>query len=542
MLEASVFMAIPIGTTSRQLGALVRWMYLAMTVTGLLSWWWPSYLAWSALMGGLTVAMLLWLCWQTVTINRTIPGHPIYWVLLLPGAVLTYHLARTGLVARSDYAGSLAGSLNLSMLLHLGLLAIAVVLSQSLLPRAISHTGVASICGAAMMGGGILAGLWEDAGPVEIPMSLVGFGGVAVWLSPLWRPTIPSSPVGPGPPPERLELRISCLIVAVAAGGLLAWNCPGAAMLAAVGAGLVLVFAAAISARRSRRMLVSGAVLVVGGGLAAAVWAPGLGELLPRGGPLLGLGEEAFGQVLAEGERKVSAVSAADSGLYILVRTVGLPVALLTAAGLLVCLATFLLRARRDHAGDRAQSVAWTVASALSATALFAPGGLFIPAVVLAIALTWGLTAGAAGRSATPRPGVLVLVGLVALIALMGVSRGNGLITWAANSFWPGQSSDKLIHAIFGLVLAMTLAWLMGARKLLWGLAAIVLGALAGGAGEVIQYVTVTRRGVEWGDWGAHAVGSILAVIPYLLCVGARLCESPDARDRQDPSGEGYLI
>jgi len=573
--RASVFMAIPIGTTSRQLGALVRWMYLTVTVTGLLSWWWPSYFSWGALVGGLMVALLLWLCWQTVTVDRTVPGHPVYLVLLVPGAVLTYHLACTGLGAAAHDSGRLSGALNMSMLFHLALLATSVMLSQSLLPRAVSRAGVASVCGAAMIGGGILAGLWADAQPVKFPMSLVGFGGVAVWLAPLWRPDVMSSPQEQGPGPGRLELRILCVAVATTAAGLLAWNCPSAAVFAAVAAGLVLVFASVIFARHSRPMLVTGAVLAVvvglaaavwalglpellclggpilglggavlaaAGGLAAAVWAPGLPELLRLDGPILGLGEEAFGQVIIESRDALRAVTAADSGLYILSGMVGLTAALLTVAGLLVCLATLLLRARRDHPGSQAQTAAWTVAACLSAAALLAPGGLFVPAVVLSVGLTWGLTAGLSGRAARPRPGITVLVSLVAITTLMGVARHDGLVIWAASSVWPGPGGDKLLHAVFGLMLAMTLAWLMGSRNLWWGLAAIVLAALVGGAGEMIQSVTSSGRFVEWDDWIAHAAGSVIAVIPYLLCVGARLGESPDARPPEDLAGEGYLV
>ena len=71
-------MAVPIGTTSRHLGGLVRWTYVGVVVVGTLSCWWPSYRGWGALIGGLLVSMLRWLCRQTVTINRRVHGHPVY--------------------------------------------------------------------------------------------------------------------------------------------------------------------------------------------------------------------------------------------------------------------------------------------------------------------------------------------------------------------------------------------------------------------------------------------------------------------------------
>ena len=495
-----------------------------MVLAGLLTWWWPDYSVWGALLGGLIITMLLWLCWRTLSVNRTVPGHPIYLVLLVPAAILTYHLSRTGLGGRTADTGLVSGALNVSLLLHLTMLALGVMLSQSLLPKAITRVSVVRICGAAMIGGGILAGFRNDTEPVREAMSLVGYGGVAIWLAPLWRPSISIAQQGFDPPAHRRTLQICSLAAAVLASGLLAWNSPGGAILASIGSGITLVTAAVIFSRRSRGLLVVGAILAIGGGIGAACG--GLPtHALSFGGPWLGSGEEAFtqtGQVL-------EAVSARDSGLRVLCGTIGTPGAMLTVAGLAGCLVTFLVRARRDHSGDKARCVAWTVASLLCAGALLDGGGLFIPAVVLAVGLTWGLAAEAAGRSSRPRPGVTVLVVLMAMMMLMGVARSNGLLIWAVNSLWPAGSSDKLFHGIFGMILSMTMAWIMGSRKLLWGLAAIVLASLAGGAGEIAQHLTTTGRNFEWTDWGAHTVGSIAAAAPYLLCIGARQCESTDA-------------
>jgi len=534
-------MAIPIGTTSRQLGALVRWMYLTVALVGVLTWWWPDYSGWGALIGGLTIAMLLWLCWQTVSVNRTVPGHPIYLVLLVPAAVLTYHLARTGLGGgQSDDSRLVSGALNASLLFHMAMLALGVMLSQSLLPKAITHGGVVRICGAAMIGGGILAGLRNDTAPVRMAMALVGYGGVAVWLAPLWRMSISSAHQGFNPSAHHHKLRMCYLAAGVVASGLLAWNSPAAAILASGGAGVTLVMAAVIFSRRSRGLLAAGAILAIGGGLAGAMWGGVLPEALPPGGPWLGSGEEAFGQIVTQDDKVLEAVSARDSGLQILCRTIGTAPAILTVAGLVGCLVMFLVRARRDHSGDKAQCVAWTVASLLCAGALLGVGGLFIPAVVLAVGLTWGLAAEAAGRSSRPRPGVAVLVVLMAVMVLMGVARSNGLVIWAANSLWPGDGGDKLLHAVFGMMLSMTLAWLMGPRQVWWGLTAIVLASLAGGAGEIVQYLTTTGRAVEWSDWGAHVAGSITAAAPYLLCVGARQCESSDATGHDHRTSDPY--
>jgi len=215
---------------------------------------------------------------------------------------------------------------------------------------------------------------------------------------------------------------------------------------------------------------------------------------------------------------------------------------MLTVAGLAVCLVMFLVRARRDHAGDKAKCVAWTVAAMLSAAAMLDRSGLFIPSIVLAFGLTWGLAAEAAGRSSRPRPGITVLVAIGTIMAMIGVARSGGLIIWSAEAICPEQAVDKLLHAVFGLILSMAMAWLFGSRNLRRGLAAIVLACLVGGAGEIIQYLTVTDRGVEWADWGAHAAGSVAATILYLLCIGARQCESADATGHQPPVRDPYAV
>jgi len=515
-------------------------MYLTVVLVGVLTWWWPGYSTWGALIGGLIVAMLLWLCWQTISVNRTVPGHPVYLVLLVPAAVLTYHLARTGLSGQADDPRLVGGALNASLLFHLTMLALGVMLSQSLLPKAITHAGVVRVCGATMVGGGILAGVRGDTEPVRVAMSLVGYGGVAVWLAPAWRMSISSVQQGFDPPAYQKASRICSLAAAVLASAALAWGSPPAAILASIGAGLAMVTASVIFSRRSRWLLLAGAILVIGGGLAGAIHRGVVPELPALGGPWLGSGENAFGGVVMQNDQVPQAVSARDSGLQILCRTIGTPGAMLTVAGLGGCLVMFLVRARRDHAGDQAQCVAWTVASLLSAGALLSEGGLFIPAVTLAVGLTWGLAAEAAGRSSRPRPGIVLLVVLGSVMVLMGIARANGLLTWVSNTLWPGKNGDKLLHAVFGLMLSMILAWLMGSRKLYWGLAAIALATLAGGAGEIIQHVTSTGRAAEWTDWGAHAAGSIAAAVPYLLCIGARQCESADATSRDHRANDPY--
>ncbi|MBT3199068.1 MAG: hypothetical protein HN350_04040 [Phycisphaerales bacterium] len=532
-------MAIPTGTTSRQLGALVSWMYLTVVLAGLLTWWWPDYVAWGALIGGLLITLLLWLCWRTLSVIRTVPGHPIYMVLLIPAAVLTYHLSLTGLAVRTSDAGLVNGSLNASMLFHLAMLALAVMLSQSLLPKVITHASLVRICGAAMIGGGILAGLSPNTQPVMRAMGLIGYAGVAVWLEPMWRPAISNIQQGFAPPPYYKPVQIGSLVIAILASAALAWFAPEAAVLAAVGAGVALVTAAVIFAQRPGKLLITGVVLVIGGSI-AGIFSPMQIQTPSLGGNWFGYGEHAFTQNITSGQQVLGPLSASDTGLVVLCRTIGTPATILTILGLIACLITFMIHARRDHAGDKAKCVAWTIAAMLCTGALLGQAGLFIPTVVLAAGLTWGLAPEAAGRSSKQRPGITILTILAATMMLMGVARATGLVVWSTGSLWTGEGSDKLLHVIFGLMMAMMMAWLMGSKKLIWGLAGISLACLVGGAGEIIQYVTSTGRSLEWTDWGAHASGCLAATVPYILCIGARQCESSDAMSRSEQMRDPY--
>ena len=78
----------------------------------------------------------------------------------------------------------------------------------------------------------------------------------------------------------------------------------------------------------------------------------------------------------------------------------------------------------------------------------------------------------------------------------------------------------------------------MGGRRGWLGLVEIAVAAAAGGAGEAMQFLVPTGRGVEIGDWLAHAVGSAVTVVPYLLCVASRWCESSEVTPESIQAGK----
>ena len=80
-------MAIAAGTTSRQVQALARWTVVGLIVVGVSAWGRPSFRAWGGATAGLLAAFALWVMAKTLSADRSVAGHPVYLVLLIPAAV-----------------------------------------------------------------------------------------------------------------------------------------------------------------------------------------------------------------------------------------------------------------------------------------------------------------------------------------------------------------------------------------------------------------------------------------------------------------------
>jgi hypothetical protein len=516
-------MAIPVGKTGRQLAAIARWVLAGVVVIGMLTWWWPEYRTWGALAIGLLVVWTLWLAWKTLVADRRVPGHPVYLALLGPVGVLVFHLASTGLGVFGREGASLHGAINMSMIFQLALLALGVMLTQSLLPEAASHAAVLSVCGAAMVGGMIAAVASGRAEHVRGALAMLGFAGVCVWLTPLWRQDGGDVRV---PPSRRKELRILYGSVAVLAVGATAWFSPWEGLTACAIVAGVAVFLVVASA--GRWALAAAFVVLTIGAAATLVFH----DALPN------VPEPACGQQwwYGRGELAFDHVSGADSGLGILLATIGWGGVVWLSLGLSTCLLLVMRGLRGASRADKTRVGVWSAAAAMCTAAMLSPGGLVLPATTLAAAFTWGLLPMMAGRPPKERTGLTLLVLMVALVLLLGLADNDGLVDWIAHAF---RGDDRALHGVVGFLVAMVMAWLMGSRSVWWGLAGIVLAGLSGGAGEVAQGVA-SRRGMELGDWAWHAWGSAAAILPYLLCMGARLCESVDAKEVKLDAYAGY--
>jgi hypothetical protein len=477
----------------------------------MLTWWRPGHLTWGASAAGLMVVLTLWLMWKMVAGDRTVDGGWIYLVLLGPAVIVTCHLATTGLGTSSAGTPGLAGGLNVSMLFHIALAAIGIMLSGSLLGTTRYSAAILAVCGAAMMGGPAAAMNWQPAEtmPIRSALALFGFGGVGLWLSSMWAPSDNDAPRR-----HRRSVNVACVMVAAAAAGFLTWRRPQGAVVAGAAGAVVLIVAGAVLPARRKALLALGLVIGACSGILAFLALREAPTIDPSAYGWFGMGEQA-----------AVVVFAANSGLVVLAATIGWVGLAWLLAGAGLCLLSGLIAARRASATAQSRAAVWAAATAVTSCALLAPGGLSSPAITMGVALMWGLFPTMAGLRVKRRHGLLLLACLAAMSIAMGLARNPGLAHWSAIEF---GASENFLHAPIGFFLAMALAWLMGARNVWLGLLGIFLAAAAGGAGEVLQDLA-SPRGMEMNDWAYHAVGSAAAIVPYLLCMGSRLYESPDA-------------
>lgn len=530
-------MGIPVGTTTRQLDSLARWMLAGLVVVAMLAWPRPSLIGWGALTIGLLTTLLLWLMSRTVAGDRTVPGHPVHWVLLGPAAILAYHLGRENMLL-SSHPFSPTGAMNVSMLFQMCLLAVGVMLSQSLLPRAAEHIGVLSVCGGAMMLAPLAAIVMNGAAveAMRHSLALLGFAGIGVWMSALWGVGWRTEVWGDRSPPDASEarpmptkwLRIVIIVVGAVAAAGLTWLSPQAAMFSVgvLGAGLML---GGLVFHQHRIVLLVGGVVLACGGLMVSGAVSGLARLVTQfshNGPI-GMGEAAFGRV-----------DAASSGLSVLGWTIGWGGLCWMVGGWTLCVVWLMTHARRRRVTDRRRAVVWSTTTALSSCAILSVGGLFTPAMVVAAAFTWGLLPQMLGRPSRGRSGVVLLVVMVALGVVVGVANNRGLISWAMTATLQSGRVDKWMHIAMGMTLTMMLAWLMGARRAWLGLVGILLATTVGGLGELMQ--RVFGKPTDYQDVIAHLIGCGLGALPFLFCIGARWCESADVKPVSPGAADAY--
>ncbi len=465
-------MAISIGTTSRQLRSVARWSLIVVFALGMFAWSRPGYYAWGCLAGGLLAVLAIWMLARTVAGDRTVPVHPLQLVILTVGIIVSYHLSSNTL-GISNSGDDLAGAMDMSMLFHLLLLVLAVMLSQELFASVRKSILLPTVLGLSMMAGsgfGLLTG-----NPLNrLSLTLLGLAGVCVWLSPIGQLNEHRAIAGF----ETLRLRVARI----------AWP-------------IVAIVVAAC-------FIVSAGAGIVAGDFDAQLFGP-----TPAGA--IGLGGNGF-----------TSVWAGDNGLVVLGQSAGWIGLALAVGGCLASLVYMLARASWPLGrAAKVRPLLWIAAALFAGGAFICPGGWSSPAITFAVAVTWAALPAVLARPVRSVSGWILVAVLVGFMLLLGLAKKLGLVSWIARAH---GLDDTFMHIMAGFWLAISLAWLVGGRQWWAGLLGIAFAALAGGAGEALQII-LSRRTAQISDWQAHALGSAIVILPYLLAMGSRWCESGDA-------------
>ncbi|MBI5723849.1 MAG: hypothetical protein HZA50_07825 [Planctomycetes bacterium] len=509
-------MYLKAGTNESQFGRIACWTLAALIMFGMLSWWHPSYDTWGAMSAGLMVVLVMWLIWRLVGGDRTLPGNPLQLVVLGPAAVMAWHTASSIIHDPAGQSG-MAGAMNASLLYHMGLTALSVMLVQSLLHSAADHDAVVSVAGLSMSLGAMFAVLLTDKPFAAQALVLTCYAGLAVWLTPVWR--CPGRRKETHWLPGARQLAVAGRIVfAVAVAAVIAHARPRESLPAIVISAGTIIFCL-LAFRFSGWALASVIAVMIGSG---ATWAILHGEFVfdAIGNPseAAGIGENAFARL-----------GARDSGLAIVGASTGFAGLIWTTAAFLAAIVLMLHQARQLDFPGRAAAATWACATALIGSAMLGPAGMFMPSVNLALGLTWGLAPAIMGSLPQKRTGLWLAAAMAVFLLLLGLAPNEGLAGWGVDSL---GGSDKILHVAAGLLAGLTFAWFAGMKNTWLGALAVIVVVAAGGVGEILQG-QFTIRGMEAGDWDADIIGAAAALVIYLLCRGARLCELSPAENQK---------
>jgi hypothetical protein len=504
-------MAIPIGTTSRQLATWARWLLVGLLVVASMAWWWPGFMNWGAMIGGLLAVWVLWMLREVAHGEYSGVGNPMQAVLAILAVITAYHVFP--LVKASP--GSLGRGIDLSVLTCLGILSLGMILCQELLTVAAKPRIPLFVLGLAMMAGPILGEMMSFSQPLRPTLTMLGFCGICVWLCACLEP------VQTQPPQSLGRWRLLGMLPALLVAAVLAARAPIDSAMCVLLAAAVAMLVLAVRKKGLVRWLCLAALVLPG--VVIAPWVvKELGRYSATFGPL-GLGEEALGFLPNFGETGPLATA---SGLACLGAMLGWIALVSLIGGFVACLIWLTVRSRTDGAIMPLRMLLWPAASVLALAAMLRPGGLFVPATAAAAAVTWGMLPHMLQASMKPSRSWVVVAVAIALLGLLGMVPNVGLANWSVSSF---GGSHKTLHALTGFLTTIMLAWLVGGRKVRWGLVAFAIAVAFGGAGELGQEY-LSPRGGDLQDFFTHAGGGLVALVLYLLCIFSRWAESPDAK------------
>jgi len=483
----------------------------ALLAVGVLSWWWPSFLNWGATTGGLIAIWLMYMLADVAAGRSSVRGNPLHLAILGVAMVVVHHV---GVFQVSDQVHKMGGAMDLSMVFCFALLALGIMLAQNLLSRWRFRGVALAVLGALLAVSSAVVSAVPKASPIVQTLTLTGMAGVAIMGLSL-------SLLAPSLRRRRGGLFLVAILLGLPALGTtiaLAIMQP----LALLGGGAVVATAMLMLLTFGRRpagiftmgRAFYGTLLVLFAGVMTwAAWSH-FKPLMQWAGPL-GLGEQTLARL-----------SARDSGLvYLAVATgqIGLGWFVLVWA---VGMAWLLHRAKRCRPRPVRTALALTAAF-LCLGAMLAPGGLFLPAVLLVCSLTWGILPDMIGARLPRRGGWVVVLAAASTLMILGLMNDDSLFMWASFAF---GGADGVLHGLAGLSLTMVLLWQLGQRSLKVGLLVALVAISMGGMAELVQ--KIFGRDAEWSDFLAHSIGGTISLILYLHAYMSRWAESREVTNK----------
>jgi hypothetical protein len=472
-----------------------------------------GYLAWSYITAGLLLTWIIWMIGGIIWETNRVPGNPVYLFILSLVGIFAWHLIADQYIPQIPKSG-LLGSVNMSMLFHLVLIALSVLLSQCFFGYGSPPKRLFDVIAVIIMVGTLVVTFRGYSETINAT-GVLCFCGICIWLVPLTRKKRAEKISLLEPRPSDSPRYVFRLFVAAAVLVLLLVATQGREILWGLAVGYLP--AIAYCTRKSDKPLLAKLIIVLGIALTivAGLITASLNHI-----PItpLGMGEKGFYYV-----------SAADSGLSLIMATtgyVGMSCFAIGTVGLALWSLFRIFHTRYASGSVLIRATLWVAAVLFSTAGLLVPGGYVNPVNVIVFGFVWGMLPRMTG--VTPKLRSAWIPGLVVMCVVVtaGVVSGSGLLVkMSLLHHW----GDKGMHFIGGGVVGILLGWWFGSKRRWLGIVGIVIAVLIGGAGELGQKLYTTRS-FEWADWKYHTMGVAVALVLYILAVGCCLVMTPQRK------------
>ncbi len=480
-----------------------------------------------------------WLYWRGADNQTGAPGHVLQPFLAVPIIILLVHIIAGGRVDPISGRVSLLAENDSGLMIRMMTLSLLVLLAQDVLSRVRSARGgrwLLTAIGLITAVGAILKLSSQSPGPAVEAVALSGLAGVGVLLTPCFLPNRGTDTIinlhpkartvadsvyyGICPPVWRVTL--SALLAS-----LLIFShhrAAAAAIIATCAVSGTLLLAGVFLRRHRLRLLLTGAVLSVGG-IAAA-----------RQMNLTGYEWIGKATLFGTGGLGTGLPSPDISGVGLLTESTGWVGLAAVVCGMLSALLWSLYVSRNAAAGDQARCVAWSVVVVISGLGLLARGGLGAPVVTVVAAVTWGLMPHVMAHPVRRYRGWGVMVAFLAAMVVLGLENRVAGSAWARPLL--KDFSDSAMHLLGAFLLTAVLLWQSRCRSWRRAILCAVVGAAAAAMGELAQKYLSTRS-PQFSDVLWDIVGAVAALGVFILIHTARRIEQFFSA-RPKVSYEGY--